>query len=175
MLKKYLSKLLPLITFLLWTDTTSSAVVPGECDGTLIRIHISDVDNISAQFNLYYKVASKKQKLFYSPKADRLSIACIKDKQGRSLLLIEEFCSGSVCSDTGTYSVFDPQNKRMLIKFDLPSFKTPKNMVNLKAYSNNRLRLYEQKNHDEVTKLLGYKPPFLPDYNNTFCCNINPN
>ncbi len=153
------------------TQTALASSIEKKCGDTIFQITIENSDDVSNKFNFFYKINSKDKKLFYSPAADSISVACIQNKAKQDLLLIEEFCSGSVCSDDGVYTVFDPTNKKMLIKFSSPSFNNCDEVDDLGRCISDTLREHEQKNHVQVKKLIGYKPPYLPNNKDTFCCS----
>lgn len=163
---KILRKIL-IVSLFISTQTVFSSIVEHQCGDSLVQIKIKKEDVMYSSYAFYYKNNLSKSKLFYKPKADRISVACIKDKNNHDLLLIEESCSGSACSDDGTYAVFNPGSKRMLIKFAPLSFDVDRNKVELATY----IRNAEDKNHKQVAKLIGYNPPYLPDEKGTFCCN----
>ena len=128
-----------------------ASVVEGKCGRTIFQVNITDINNISAEFDLFYKINSTEKKLLYST-GDRISIACIKDIAKNELLLIEEFCSGSVCSDDGAYTVIDPKTKKILIKAD-SSISGEINSKNaLIKHLNNMLKLCKHEDRNEVMK-----------------------
>lgn len=151
------------------TSLASSSIVKGQCGGVEVFIKISSIYPVAAEFTLSYKINSQKQKIFYGPAGDRMSIACLKDKNNRTLLVWEEACSGSVCSDDGVYGIFDPQTKKLLLKPKDLTFDDYKGK-NLDRYIDNKIRKYEKKNHQQAAELLGYQPPILFHYKDSFCC-----
>ncbi|RUR04846.1 hypothetical protein [Legionella sp. km772] len=127
----------------------------------------------ASEYTLSYQL-NKEEKIFYGPAGDFMSIACLTAKDGQKLLVWEEACSGTVCSDDGVYGVFDPLTKKLLLEYKPPSFEHYKGK-HLDRYIVNKLRESEAENHKKAAELLGYEPPILFDYEQSFCCSSQEN
>ncbi|MGQ3892344.1 hypothetical protein [Legionella sp. CNM-4043-24] len=174
MLLIHFFKKLAVLGFLLTiTQAAVASIAERECGGTVFQVKINNLDFFS-EYKLYYKINTTKWKIFYIPKAEHLSVACIKDKKNKELLLLEEICGGSFCSDDGFYTLFDPSTKKMLVKYrPLPSSKLYEDIDDDPGEVHAKVRRsdHEQDNHKKIAKVLGYAPPYLPDSKDTFCCN----
>ena len=168
---KFFNIVLSSASMLALNNIAMASIVEGTCGRTVFQVEITEPNNISATFNLYYKTHLNQKKLFYTPLADTISVACIQTGAKNDFLLIEEFCSGSACSEEGVYAVYDPKNKKMLIKSKFIPPKDYKHKYSEYEHEDDQLRNFEHQNYEQVAKLIGYEPPYLPNHPKTFCCN----
>jgi hypothetical protein len=135
---KYGSRVFLLTIFSILSHSASASIMKGQCGGIIFQGKKQDNrESPTPKYRLYYKEENKLKKLFYEGNDDVLQVACIQDKNKHDLLLLEEFCSGSACSDVeGVYSLYDPSTKKMLIKSEDWSYGSEKQIAEIK---NNRL------------------------------------
>ncbi len=149
-LKNYFSGFILFPSLLMLSHITIASVIEAQCGKSFFQVKTYNRHDISEmRYELYYKINNRQEKLLY--KTDTgvfFHIACIKNKKKDELILFQEYCSGNACQEL-TYGLIESNTKNIIIKpADWPNG-----------------------NYQQVEKLIGYPPPFLPDYNKAFCCS----
>ncbi len=156
-----------ILIFIILTFPATSSVFKKKCGNTLFLIKIKDGEYAGiAEFTLYYKPLFFREKKIHGPVGDWMGIACLKDKNNTDLLVWQNSCMGSGCSDNGVYGIFEPKSKKILLKYQTPSRNKKENYrITAKKFQNS-----EKQNHKQAAELLGYQPPILFTYKESFCC-----
>jgi len=143
-------KFIKFIILLGVSQSAFASVVQHHCEKYLFQIEIINADDRNErQFNLYYNDMRSKKKLFYHADVPSLDASCIRDNKKNIFFIFQEYCGGNACSEQ-MYSVFDPVSQKMIL----------------------HATDWKKGNAKEVEKLLGYQPPMLMDYEETFCCEL---
>jgi hypothetical protein len=149
LLKNYFSQTNIILCILMLLPAVVFATTVKLCGETVFQVKtINNTDIYKSQYALYYKKIAGQWKLVY--KSDTgvfFHAACIQDKSKNHLLIFQEYCFGNGCSEL-TYGIFDPHTDKLVIK--------PTD--------------YPQGNYLQIKKIIGYPPPFLSDYKDSFCC-----
>lgn len=162
---------IPLICLCMSSEIGIASSVEGECGGVIFEVQvIEDPSESESLYTLYYKINDKEKKLLYTPVSEHLSLACVQDQRNRNFLLLEEMCGGSGCSDEGTYTLIDPNTKKALVKYTpMPLHHSSGDKYEYLV----RLAEYEKKNHEQIAKIIGYAPPYLPQSTDKYVMQIN--
>lgn len=147
--KNYFNTLVFPLFFLMPTQAAIASIVESLCGENIFLVKIFDgTDAFEQRYELYYKADNEPKKIFYKTKPGvSIFTACIKNKKEQSLMIFQESYRGNVGPED-LYGVFDPNQKKLLIK---PS-DWPKG------------------NFKQVEKLIGAPPPFLTGDDGTFFC-----
>ncbi len=130
-------------------QTSEALVIEKKCGQYVFRVKITHVNDLDErQYKLYSQVIGGAKKLFYQTEPGmNLSAACIQNNKKQYLMLFQENCGGNGCPED-IFGVYDPNEKKMLIKpADWPKGNTK-----------------------EIKKIIGYQFNFLDEDKYFFCC-----
>lgn len=150
---KYFSFLALFLYTLIFSQSALAHIVKKKCGNNIYIVKIFNGNSFfERRFELYYQGKDGNKKLFYKTKNGiGLDAACIQSNKKKYLMMFQEFCGGNVCSEE-MYSIFDPEEKKMIVQ-----------AIN-----------WSKGNAKQVEKIIGYAPSFYRENDKTFfCCSLS--
>ena len=152
LLNDWASTYMRALVFLAIAATSAYAGAPkvfeGSCGATKFRVTaVNSGTPLENVFTLAVITPSGAKTLYVGDEGGWFHAACLPAKQGKSILVFQSYCGGSVCRE-GMYGAVDPNTLKLLLR---PSSKNVEN-------------------HKKLSALLGSPAPHLGEYKGAFCC-----